>query len=79
MERKTLQERLEGNLLKQDAGRYVNPKCYKVTGAKKERPDVWVKDPSRSIILQARLCKPFPALVAPCCQILCNEGQQSFE
>lgn len=33
--------------------RYVAPRCYKVTGAKKERPDVWVKDPTRSIVLQA--------------------------
>ena len=55
MERKTIHERLQGNLVDQGQGRYVNPRCYKVTGAKKERPDVWVKDPSRSIVLQASL------------------------
>lgn len=42
--------------------RYVAPRCYKVTGAKKERPDVWVKDPTRSIVLQAS-CSSDPAMM----------------
>ena len=61
MERKTIQERLEGNLVKQEPGKSCVPRCYKVTGAKKEQPDVWVKDPSRSITLQVRLpCDVLP-------------------
>ena len=65
VERKTIHERLQGNLV--DQGRYVNPRCYKVTGAKKERPDVWVKDPSRSIVLQASHTHSASCLVAlPC-------------
>ena len=54
VERKTIDERLDGNRIEQKPApaKYVAPRCYKVTGAKKERPDVWVKDPSRSIVLQ---------------------------
>ena len=50
VERKTIDERLDGNRIEQKPApaKYVAPRCYKVTGAKKERPDVWVKDPSRS-------------------------------
>lgn len=56
-ERKLIHERLAGNLVEQKPGtaKTVAPKCYKVTGVKKERPDFWVKDPSRSITLQVRL------------------------
>ena len=64
VERKTIHERLQGNLVDQGQGRYVNPRCYKVTGAKKERPDVWVKDPSRSIVLQASLTYSASCLAA---------------
>ena len=28
------------------------PPCYKITGASKERPDLWVADPSGSVVLQ---------------------------
>ena len=71
MERKTIHERLQGNLVDQGQGRYVNPRCYKVTGAKKERPDVWVKDPSRSIVLQASQAHSASCLVAiPCSYFL---------
>lgn len=57
VERKTIDERLNGNSVEQKPApaKYVAPRCYKVTGAKKERPDVWVKDPSRSIVLQVTL------------------------
>ena len=57
VERKTIDERMKGNLVDQKGppAKYVAPRCYKVTGAKKERPDVWVKDPTRSIVLQVRL------------------------
>ena len=57
VERKTIDERMKGNLVDQKGSpaKYVAPRCYKVTGAKKERPDVWVKDPTRSIVLQVRL------------------------
>ena len=87
VERKTIHERLQGNLVDQGQGRYVNPRCYKVTGAKKERPDVWVKDPSRSIVLQASLthsdfylaarpCSYFCDLNLLCCQAMSYAGAQ---
>ena len=56
MERKTIAERLEGNLIEQKPdGQSSAPRCYRVTGAKKEKPDVWVRDPSRSITLEVKL------------------------
>ena len=29
------------------------PKCYKVTGRPQEKPDFWVKDPYKSLVLKA--------------------------
>ena len=68
VERKTIDERLDGNRIEQKPApaKYVAPRCYKVTGAKKERPDVWVKDPSRSIVLQVGLL----AVLVSVCDII---------
>lgn len=53
VERKMLSERLlQSNTVENVKGKNCAPRCYRITGQPKETPDVWVKDPSRSIVLQ---------------------------
>ena len=52
-ERHALSERLLANSVPNDRRR-PPPSCYRVTGLPKERPDVWIKDPFSSVVLQAR-------------------------
>lgn len=51
-ERKTLADRLNPLFVDNVKGRNCVPRCYRTTGMPKERPDVWIKDPTRSIVLQ---------------------------
>jgi DNA ligase-4 len=52
VDRKTIADRLQGNTIDNVKGKNCAPRCYRITGQPKERPDVWVKDPTRSIVLQ---------------------------
>ena len=56
-ERRKVADHLRPQFLDADAKRTNAPKCYTVTGASKERPDVWIKDPFQSVVLQVNyLC-----------------------
>lgn len=49
-----LREKLEGNWVEADPkGRNV-PRCYTIRGVTDERPDLWVRDPFKSVVLQVR-------------------------
>ncbi len=37
-----------------NTGKAKAPKCYRITGSAKERPDFWVSDPMQSVVLQVR-------------------------
>ena len=32
------------------------PRCYRVTGSTRERPDVWVVEPRKSVVLEVCDC-----------------------
>lgn len=51
-DRDTLAKRLEPLFIENVKGKNCVPRCYRTTGMPKERPDVWIKDPTRSIVLQ---------------------------
>ncbi len=51
-ERDTLAKRLEPWFVDNIKGKNCVPRCYRTTGMPKERPDVWIKDPTRSVVLQ---------------------------
>ena len=51
-ERKQISEKLQPLFIEANHRRPNNPKCYRVTGHAKERPDVWIKDPYQSIVLE---------------------------
>jgi DNA ligase-4 len=53
-ERRAITEKLRPYFIPADPKRPNNPSCYRVTGTSKERPDVWVSDPFKSIVLKAR-------------------------
>ena len=53
IERRALHDRFVGNTVPYDRARKA-PSCYRVTGQKKECPDVWIRDPFSSVVLQAR-------------------------
>ena len=50
-----LHQKIKANCVPNDKGRSP-PSCYRVTGLPKEHPDVWIKDPFNSIVLQASCC-----------------------
>lgn len=51
-ERHELSDRLRPNLVKHSSKNV--PKMYHVTDNPKARPDVWVQDPQKSVILEVR-------------------------
>ena len=51
-DRDTLATRLEPLFVDNVKGKNCVPRCYRTTGMPKERPDVWIKDPTRSVVLQ---------------------------
>ncbi len=51
-ERKQISDKLKPLFLEANVKRANNPKCYKVTGHNKERPDVWISDPFKSVVLE---------------------------
>ena len=62
-ERKQISDKLKPLFLEASVKRPNNPKCYKVTGHAKERPDVWIADPFKSIVLEVRgFCAAFMLL-----------------
>lgn len=51
-ERKEISDKLEPLFIEASQKRSNHPKCYKVTGHLKERPDVWISDPFQSVVLE---------------------------
>lgn len=49
VEKATIREKLNHNLVEMGQ---PPPKCYRLSGNSKELPDVWVKNPGESIVLQ---------------------------
>lgn len=56
-ERKAIRERLEPYMVEAKDGKR-KPSCYVTTDTLKERPDVWISDPTKSIVLEVR-CWPW--------------------
>lgn len=54
-ERKQISDKLKPLFLEANTKRPNNPKCYRVTGHAKERPDVWISDPFKSIVLEVMI------------------------
>lgn len=48
---RTIREKLEGNLV-EAGGRRPVPRCYITVGSRDDTPNVWVKDPTKSVVLQ---------------------------
>lgn len=46
-------DRLQPHQVRNEPGVRV-PSCYRVVDAPKVRPDVWIKDPMKSIVLKVR-------------------------
>ncbi len=59
VEMNNIADRLQPHQVRNEPGVRV-PSCYRVVDAPKVRPDVWIKDPMKSIVLKVRLppCKP---------------------
>jgi ATP-dependent DNA ligase len=47
---RTIREKLKDNWVDAKTGRV--PRCYRITGSKEEKPNLWVKDPTKSLVLQ---------------------------
>ena len=71
VEMNNIADRLQPHQVRNEPGVRV-PSCYRVVDAPKVRPDVWIKDPMKSIVLKVR--DP-PCKQAPFLQFLCISSQ----
>ena len=53
VEMNNIADRLQPHQVRNEPGVRV-PSCYRVVDAPKVRPDVWIKDPMKSIVLKVR-------------------------
>jgi len=58
-EREEITDQLRPYLIPASPKRSNAPACYRITGSTKERPDVWISNPFKSVVVQARSdCNP---------------------
>eukprot|EP00884_Botryococcus_braunii_P020215 jgi/Botrbrau1/6878/Bobra.152_2s0034.1 len=50
---RTIREKLQGNL-EEASSKRPPPRCYITTGSRDETPNMWVKDPTKSVVLQIK-------------------------